>query len=109
MKLVYAIVNSDDTYAVNKGLLKAGIRATKLSSTGGFLMSGNTTFLICCPDEQVDLVIEVCKKYSKKRKQFVPSSTIMEPDGTNCFLFFVEVAIGGATIFVTDIERFEKV
>lgn len=30
MKLVYAIVNSDDTYAVNKGLLKAGIRATKL-------------------------------------------------------------------------------
>ena len=36
MKLVYAIVNSDDTYAVNKGLLKAGIRATKLSSTGGF-------------------------------------------------------------------------
>ena len=103
MKLVYAIVNSDDTYAVNKGLLKAGIRATKLSSTGGFLMSGNTTFLICCPDEQVDLVIE----YSKKRKQFVPSSTIMEPDGAASYP--VEVAIGGATIFVTDIERFEKV
>ena len=101
MKLVYAIVNSDDTYAVNKGLLKAGIRATKLSSTGGFLMSGNTTFLICCP------VIEVCKKYSKKRKQFVPSSTIMEPDGAASYP--VEVAIGGATIFVTDIERFEKV
>ena len=70
MKLVYAIVNSDDTYAVNKGLLKAGIRATKLSSTGGFLMSGNTTFLICCPDEQVDLVIEVCKKYSKKSSNY---------------------------------------
>lgn len=107
MKLVYAIVNSDDTYAVNKGLLKSGIRATKLSSTGGFLMSGNTTFLICCPDEQVGLVIEVCKKYSKKRKQFVPSSTIMEPDGAASYP--VEVAIGGATIFVTDIERFEKV
>ena len=107
MKLVYAIVNSDDTYAVNKGLLKAGIRATKLSSTGGFLMSGNTPFLICCPNEQVDLVIEVCKKYSKKRKQFVPSSTIMEPDGAASYP--VEVAIGGATIFVTDIERFEKV
>lgn len=106
MKLVYAIVNSDDTYAVNKGLLKAGIRATKLSSTGGFHVR-NTTFLICCPDEQVDLVIEVCKKYSKKRKQFVPSSTIMEPDGAASYP--VEVAIGGATIFVTDIERFEKV
>ncbi|WP_295209398.1 cyclic-di-AMP receptor [Ruminococcus sp.] len=107
MKLVYAIVNSDDTYAVNKGFLKAGIRATKLSSTGGFLMSGNTTFLICCQDEEVDLVIDVCKQYSKKRKQYVPSSTIMEPDGGASYP--VEVSIGGATIFVTDIERFEKV
>ena len=107
MKLVYAILNRHQTFAVNKGGLKDALRAANLSSTGGFLMSGNTTFLICCPDEQVDLVIEVCKKYSKKRKQFVPSSTIMEPDGAASYP--VEVAIGGATIFVTDIERFEKV
>lgn len=107
MKLVYAIVNNDDTYAVNKGLLKAGIRATKLSSTGGFLMSGNTTFMICCDDSQVDLVIDVCKEHSRKRKQFVPSSTVLGPEGGASYP--VEVAIGGATIFVTDIERFEKV
>lgn len=107
MKLVYAIVNNDDTYAVSKGLLKNGIRATKLSSTGGFLMSGNTTFMICCEDEQVDAVIEVCKQHSRKRKQFVPSSSIMEQEiGASRP---VEVTIGGATIFVTDIERFEKV
>ena len=66
MKLVYAIVNNDDTYAVSKGLLKNGIRATKLSSTGGFLMSGNTTFMICCEDEKVDAVIEVCKSIPEK-------------------------------------------
>lgn len=107
MKLVYAIVNNDDTYAVSKGLLKEGIRATKLASTGGFLMAGNTTFLICCQDEQVDSIIEVCKNYSKKRKQYVPSSAVLGPDGSASYP--VEVAIGGATIFVTDIERFEKV
>lgn len=107
MKLVYAIVNNDDTYAVSKGLLKKGISATKLSSTGGFLMAGNTTFMICCDDEKVDEVIEVCKKFSRKRKQFVPSSSLMEQDiGAS---FPVEVTVGGATIFVTDIERFEKV
>lgn len=107
MKLVYAIVNNDDTYAVSKGLLKNGIRATKLSSTGGFLMSGNTTFMICCENDEVDNVIEVCKKHSRKRKHFVPSSTIMEQElGAS---IPVEVTIGGATIFVTDIERFEKV
>lgn len=107
MKLVYAVVNNDDTYAVNKGLQKAGIRATKLSSTGGFLMAGNTTFMICCQDAEVEKVIEVLKAHSRKRKQYVPSSAVREYDGTPSEP--VEVAIGGATIFVTDIERFEQV
>lgn len=107
MKLVYAIVNNDDNYAVSKGLLKKGIRATKLASTGGFLSAGNTTFMICCEDDEVDTVIEACKEHSRRRKQFVPSSTVLGPDGGGSYP--VEVTIGGATIFVTDIERFEKV
>lgn len=107
MKLVYAIVNDDDTYAVSKGLQKRGIRATKLASTGSFLSRGSTTFMICCQDEEVDTVIEVCRAHSKKRRQFVPTSSISETavgDSTP-----VEVTIGGATIFVTDIQRFEQV
>jgi uncharacterized protein YaaQ len=107
MKLVYAIVNSDDSYAVNKGLSQAGIRATKLASTGGFLSKGNTTFMICCQDEQVDSVVDICKSLSKKRKQTVPASTVLERDYS--LAEPVEVTIGGATIFVTDIQRFEQV
>ena len=107
MKLVYAIVNSDDSYAVNKGLSKAGIRATKLATTGGFLSKGNTTFMICCSDELVDSVIEICKQYSKKRKQTVPASAVLERD--YALAEPVEVVVGGATIFVTDIQRFEQV
>ena len=107
MKLVYAIVHSDDAYAVNKGLSSAGIRATKLASTGGFLSKGNTTFMICCDNAQVDTVIEVCKQYSQKRKKTVPASAVLERDYANAEP--VEVTIGGATIFVTDIERFEQV
>ena len=53
MKLVYAVVNSDDTRNVANAVTKAGFSATKLSSTGGFLSSGNTTFLICTEDERV--------------------------------------------------------
>ena len=107
MKLVYAIVNNDDNYAVSKGLLKNGFRATKLASTGGFLSAGNTTFLICCNEDEVDHVVEICKDYSRRRKQFVPSSAIFDRGVGETYP--VEVAIGGATIFVTDIERFEQV
>lgn len=70
-------------------------------------MAGNTTFMICCEDAQVDMVIEVLKEHSRKRKQFVPSSVVTEPINEKSVP--VEVSIGGATIFVTDIERFEQV
>ena len=55
----------------------------------------------------MDNVIGICKEYSKKRKQTVSMSSVMgrEIGDTNT----VEVTIGGATIFVTDIERFEQV
>ena len=107
MKLVYAIVNNDDTYAVNKGLQKAGIRATKLSSTGGFLMAGNTTFMIGTEDDKVDEAVEVISKHSKRRTQMAPSSAMY---GVGVYSSLpVEVTVGGATIFVLNVERFEKI
>ena len=45
MKLVLAIVNSDDSADVMRALTKEGIQVTKLATTGGFLMAGNTTFM----------------------------------------------------------------
>ncbi|MBE6838814.1 MAG: transcriptional regulator [Ruminococcus sp.] len=108
MKLVYAIVNSDDTRNVANAVTKAGFSATKLASAGGFLSAGNTTFLICTEDERVDELIQVIAQKSRRRKQFIPSVTTYGM-GTTCASVPVEVTVGGATIFVTDVERFEKV
>ncbi len=109
MKLIFAVVNGDDSQAVSKSLAKHGFFATKLASTGGFLSAGNTTFLICTEDEKVDDVIGVISRKSHKRKQFVPSGTSYG-NGMGAYTSFpVEVSVGGATIFVTDVERFEKV
>ncbi|MCL2108111.1 MAG: cyclic-di-AMP receptor [Oscillospiraceae bacterium] len=107
MKLIYAIVNNDDSHSVSNALTQSGFSVTKLASTGGFLMSGNTTFLVCSEDGKIDEIIEIIKEHSRKRKQFVPSTGSY---GTGEYAGFnVEVSVGGATIFVTDIERFEKV
>ncbi|MDR0821365.1 MAG: cyclic-di-AMP receptor [Oscillospiraceae bacterium] len=107
MKLIYAIVNDDDAVTVQKQLTKNSFFATKLSSTGGFLMSGNTTFLICTDDEKTDAAINIIKEHSRRRRQYVPAVTAPYADGSVAGLPF-EVTVGGATIFVTDIERFEK-
>lgn len=107
MKLVYAIVNNDDSHNVASSLTKEGFQVTKLASTGGFLMAGNTTFLICADDDKIDSIIDIISKHSSRRKQFVPSASSY---GVGTYTSFpVEVSVGGATIFVTNIERFEKV
>ncbi len=108
MKLIYAIVNNDDSHDVSSTLTKAGFFATKLASTGGFLMAGNTTFLSCSEDDNVDEIIDIITERSRRRKQYMPAGNIVgsEMHGAT---FPVEVSVGGATIFVTDVERFEKV
>lgn len=107
MKLIFAVINNDDNYAVSKELLKQGFRATKLASTGGFLSAGNTTYLICCCEEDVDRVVDICRDNSRRRSQYVPVQPAIERGSGETYP--AEVAIGGATIFVTDVERFEQV
>ena len=107
MKLIFAIINNDDSHAVQSALTKGGIQATKLASSGGFLMAGNTTFMICSEDDKLEEIIEIIRKHSHRRKQFVPNSA---SSGIGSYASFpVEVTVGGATVFVTNVERFEKI
>ncbi len=107
MKLVLAIVNHDDANAVTRALTKKGFSSTKLATTGGFLMAGNVTILVGVDEEKLQNVIDTIREESHSRKQMIPTSTEMS------YGYYpsmpVEVTVGGATIFVLDIERFERV
>ncbi len=107
MKLILAIVSNDDSSSVSSAMTKAGFQMTKLATTGGFLMAGNTTFISGVADEKVDEVIEIVSKHSSRRTQVMPSASTM--DVGMYAAFPVEVTVGGATIFVLDVDRFEKV
>ena len=107
MKLILAIINFDDANAVTHALTKKGFSSTKLATTGGFLKAGNTTFICGVDDEKVDRVIDIISKQSSRRTQIVPSASTM--DGGMYTSVPIEVTVGGATIFVLDVDRFEKV
>ena len=64
----------------------------------------NNAILTFVEDEKVDEVIDIISTNSKKRKQPMPLNT-----NYGVGVMPVEVTVGGATIFVTDVERFEKV
>lgn len=106
MKLILAIVNNDDSAVVSAALTREGFSATKLATTGGFLMAGNTTFLVGVEDDKADAAIELIKKQSKRRTQMVPTTSSFDVGMYSAFP--VEVTVGGATIFVLNVDRFEK-
>lgn len=107
MKLVIAIVQDEDSHKLLEKLTEANFGVTKLASTGGFLRSGNTTLLVGVQKEKVDEVIKVIKDVCKTRNEITTTSPIIG-DNSNYIPIPIEVVVGGATIFVVDIERFEK-
>lgn len=107
MKMIIAILNADDASTVVQNLMKNGFSVTKLSTTGGFLRAGNVTVLIGVDNSKVQDVIDIISTYSKSRKQLIPTTS---EAGINFYPSMpVEVTVGGATIFVLDVDRFEKV
>jgi len=107
MKLILAIVSNDDSSTVMKELVKHKFFVTKLSSSGGLLRKGNTTLMIGAKDDDVDEIIDLITKFSKTRTELVPNSIISDmgiiPSTP------LEVTVGGATIFVLDVEKFKKI
>ncbi len=106
MKLMVIIVNNDDAKAVSKALVKNKFYSTKLASTGSFLLSGNTTMLVGCQDDEVEKAIEVIKGEAHQRKKMVTpiasmTAGLLSPSP-------IEVTVGGATIFILDVEKFVK-
>lgn len=105
MKLLLAIVNNDDAHSVNTSLSREGFAVTKISSTGGFLMSGNSTFLIGVEDSDTERAKEIIAKNCKKREQVVPNS-IVKGDPSALPRAMMKVTVGGATVFVLNVEEF---
>jgi uncharacterized protein YaaQ len=72
MKLIVAIVHSDEANAVIQALLAAKHRLTRINTTGGFLRRGNATLLIGVEPEQVDEVIGLIQSTSRGRPEPAP-------------------------------------
>lgn len=109
MKLVIAIVQDDDSASLLNKLTKEEFRVTKLATTGGFLRSGNTTLLVGVEDGDVDRVIGIIKNLCETRSQVVTSTSPIAGTTGVYVPYPVEVSVGGATVFVVDVDRFEKV
>lgn len=108
MKLIVAIVQDQDAPSLIEDLTEKEFRVTKLSSTGGFLKAGNTTLLIGVEDAEVDNVTQIIEKNCKTREITTSLLTVTMP-GDTYIPYPLEVKVGGATLFILDVEQHIKI
>jgi uncharacterized protein YaaQ len=109
MKLVIAIVHAEDAGDLVDALTDKEYRVTRLHSTGGFLKQSNASVLVGVEEAQVEDVLGVIRETCHARQQYInPMPPIMEP-GEFYMPYPVEVSFGGATVFVLDVGRYERI
>lgn len=108
MKLVIVVVQDQDSNKLLNALMEYNFRVTKLSSSGGFLKSGNTTFMIGTEDLRVDKALQIIKDNCRAREQLVAPVSPMGGNADSFIPYPVEVEVGGATVFVLPVDQFHQ-
>lgn len=77
----------------------------RIASFGSFLGQSNTALWLAVPPEQVEAVINTLRHTCHRRAGYMPAFTIE----TVPFLMGtpLEVEVGGATVFMFEVEQFE--
>ena len=105
MKMILAIVQADDAPAIMEALLNSGHRVTRVATSGGWLRRENVTLLLGVEDAQVKHVLEILQQMGRHRSAYmsVPIDMVSPQEGQ-----LIEVEVGGATVFVLNVQRFER-
>jgi uncharacterized protein YaaQ len=108
MKLIVAIIQDEDAGRLISALMNEGFGVTKLATTGGFLRAGNTTLIVGVDVNKLPEAMAIIEKICKSRKQIATSPSSVSGDTGMYMPYPIEVVVGGATIFVLDVEQFKK-
>ena len=109
VKLLIVMVQDQDANRLLEKLIEGEYRTTKLASTGGFLRAGNTTLLIGVEDHQVEDVVAIIKSECQTREKTVTPILPLGGAVDSYVPFPLEIVIGGAIIFVVDVEQFLQI
>ena len=113
-KLVIAVIDNQDSEDTVEALNSAGFYVTVLNTTGGFLRKKNATLLVGTQASLVKNVLAVLRAHAGHRQETVYTSARLTGGSGSLPGMGVMHAqslkrdIGGATVFVLDLEQLDK-
>ena len=105
MKLLIAVIQRQDEHGLVKALTQQRIGITRVSSQGGFLREGNVTLFIVAEDTRVGEVLNLIRTHCYTRTKYVAPLPPIAESGEFYPSTPVEVQVGGASIFVVNVQE----
>ncbi|MCI8436015.1 MAG: hypothetical protein HFK10_08705 [Clostridia bacterium] len=105
MKLIMAIINDRDVAEATGEMLKGSFSLTKIGSSGGLFKGGMTTVISAVEDGRVPAALEILRRTCKARRY-----SAAEVEGAYQIPNMGGgITVGGATVFVLNIEETYKI
>ena len=109
MKLVIAIIHNDDFHKLRNTLIEDDFRVTRLQTSGGFLRAENATLLIGVEEERLADLLKHIEEICQTRNELVVSPVSEFFTAGPHMGLPLEVVVGGATVFVLNVDQFIKI
>lgn len=109
LKLVIAVISSRDASPLLDELNREGFGATLVNSTGGFLKQGNATVFVGVDEDRLNRLFNIIAETCRTRTRLMSPSIPAMESGEYLPTSPMEVDVGGATIVVLPVERYERV
>lgn len=107
MKLVLAIVQDQDAHSLVESVTQENYRVTKLASSGGFLKAGNTTLIMGVEDDKLEHLLKIIEENCSQR-EVTTSFLSMSIPGDTYVPEPIDVKVGGATLFILDVNQYKR-
>lgn len=106
-QLVIATVAGEQSRALTRRLLQDGFYVTQVDSCGGILYESTASLLIGLEKAHLPRLLEHFRECCYTHKRFIPAHA--ETPMLEIQPVMIEAEVGGALIYVLDVERFEQI
>ena len=108
MKLILAVIQTEDQDALTAAVQAEGLSVTRLGSSGGFLRAYNVTLMMAVEDHQVERALALLGKHCRRRTQHLRSWS-PGAEARERFPGAIPIQVGGASVFIFHLERMERI
>ena len=106
-KLLFAVIQGNDSEHLVKALNKAGFYVTILNSMGGFLKKKSCTIMIGLEEDKLPEALKIIKEKAGKRveQSLESSALISDPSLDITAAIPMATPCGGCAIFILDMDQ----